>query len=62
VRTTVRALQAALAVLRAETRGSTLDRPALAGAIRRTDLRLVHLASPEALARSLGRCEERGRA
>jgi hypothetical protein len=61
VRTTVRALQAALAVLRAEV-AAPLDRSVLLEAIRRTDLRLVHLASPEALARSLGRGEERHRA
>jgi Fe-S-cluster containining protein len=61
LRTSVRALQAALAVLRAEVGPSSLDRSVLAEAIRRTDLRLVHLASPETLARSLGRCEERPR-
>jgi hypothetical protein len=58
----VRALQAALAVLRAEAAGRAPDRAVLTEAIRRTDLRLVHLASPEALARSLGRSEERQRA
>jgi Fe-S-cluster containining protein len=62
LRTTVRALQAALAVLRAELGGAPPDRAVLTEAIRRTDLRLVHLASPEALARSLGRCEGRARA
>lgn len=62
LRTTVRALQAALAVLRAEVGPAVLERSTLTEAIRRTDLRLVHLASPEALARSLGRCEERPRA
>ncbi|MET0553653.1 MAG: hypothetical protein ABW221_11490 [Vicinamibacteria bacterium] len=60
LRTAVRALQAALAVLRAEVR-APLDRSGLLEAIRRTDLRLVHLASPEALARTLGRCESRPR-
>jgi hypothetical protein len=49
-------------VLRAEVGPTALDRAALTEAIRRTDLRLVHLASPEALARSLGRCEDRSRA
>jgi hypothetical protein len=48
-------------VLRAEV-AAPLDRSVLLEAIRRTDLRLVHLASPEALARSLGRGEERHRA
>lgn len=62
LRTTVRALQAALAALRAEVGPAALDRAALAEAIRRTDLLFVHLASPERLARSLGRCEERSRA
>jgi hypothetical protein len=57
LRTSVRALQAALAVLRAELGAGVPDRPALLSAIRRTDLRLVHLASPEALARVLGRGE-----
>jgi hypothetical protein len=59
LRTSVRALQAALAVLRAEVGTGPLDRSVLTEAIRRTDLRLVHLASPELLARSLGRCENR---
>lgn len=61
LRTTVRSLQAALAVLRAEVRAPH-DRAALVEAFRRTDLRLVHLASPEALARALGRSEDRPRA
>lgn len=68
LRTTVRALHAALAVLRAEVRaevredGRPLDRAVLTEAIRRSDLRTVHLASPEALARTLGRCESRSHA
>ncbi len=63
LRTAVRALQAALAVLRGEAArlaaaaGGPLDAPLLKEAIRRTDLRLVHLASPEALAIALSRCE-----
>jgi hypothetical protein len=61
LRTAVRALQAALAVLRGEVRHTArpLDSAVLTEAIRRTDLRLVHLASPEALARTLGLCEAR---
>jgi hypothetical protein len=58
LRTSVRALQAALAVLRVELGTHPPDRTALLSAIRRADLRLVHLASPEALARTLGRCED----
>lgn len=64
LRTAVRALHAALAVLRAEVGPDTHppDRSRLLEAIRRTDLRLVHLAAPEALARTLGRCEDGGSA
>jgi hypothetical protein len=63
LRTSVRALQAALAVLRREAAraatdaGRPLDASLLKDAIRRADLLLVHLASPEALAAAHGRCE-----
>jgi hypothetical protein len=63
LRTTVASLRVALGVLRAEAaRGSTeadraLDASLLLEAIRRSDLLLVHLADPEALARRLSRCE-----
>jgi hypothetical protein len=59
LRTAVRALRAALAVVRVEI--ARLERPwdatALQEALRRSDLLLIHLASPEALAATLGRCE-----
>jgi hypothetical protein len=63
LRTSVRALQAARAVLERECdRASAaarrpLDRALLEEAIRRSDLLLVHLASPEVLARRLSVCE-----
>jgi hypothetical protein len=63
LRTTVRALRLALAVLGAERsrpgpRGERRSSPAaLLEAFRRADLLLVHLADPEALARRLSRCE-----
>lgn len=63
LRTTVHALEVALAVLRVEAArrcwgsGALLDRPRLLEAVRATDLLLLHLASPEALARRLSRVE-----
>jgi Fe-S-cluster containining protein len=63
LRTTVAFLRVALGLLRAEAaRGSAeaargLDRDLLHEAVRRTDLLLVHLADPEALARRLSRDE-----
>ena len=63
LRTTVAFLRVALAVLRAEAAracadaGRVLDSDLLKEAFRQTDLLLVHLADPEALARQLSRCE-----
>jgi hypothetical protein len=63
LRTTVLGVRLALGVLRAETaRGAAEgegagDSAGLREAIRRTDLLLVHLADPEALARRLSRVE-----
>jgi hypothetical protein len=63
LRTAVRALQAALVVLRREAArlsadaGRAVDAALMKDAFRQADLRLVHLASPEALASALGRCE-----
>jgi hypothetical protein len=63
LRTTVLALRAALAVLGREAAlvcaeaGRRPDRALLTEAFRRSDLLLVHLASPEAFAQALGRFE-----
>jgi Fe-S-cluster containining protein len=63
LRTTVSGLSLALGVLRAEAgrgcreAGRALDAGILQEAVRRTDLLLVHLASPETLARRLSLCE-----
>jgi hypothetical protein len=59
LRTWVRSLQAALAVARREAARATrpLDTPLHREAVRRTDLLLVHLASPERLAARLSRSE-----
>jgi hypothetical protein len=63
LRTTVLGVRLALAVLRAEAaRGAAEGEgsggsPGLLEAIRRSDLLLVHLADPEALARRLSRVE-----
>jgi hypothetical protein len=63
LRTAVRALQAALALVRREAArlsagaGRPLDGALVREAIRQSDLRLIHLASPEALAVTLSRCE-----
>jgi hypothetical protein len=64
LRTTVAFLRLALDVLRAEaargpaeTSTRVVDAGVLKEAIRRADLRLVHLADPEALARRLSRGE-----
>jgi len=63
LRTTVLGLQVALAVLRAEAVGACLragrplDAALLEGAVRRSDLLLLHLADPSTLAARLGRCE-----
>lgn len=65
LRTTVAFLRVALGVLRAEAaRGAAeasrrLDADRLLEAVRRTDLLLVHLADPEALARRISRGEAR---
>ena len=64
LRTTILGLRLALELLRAEAAracgeaGRVLDRPLLVEAVRRSDLLLVHLADPAALARRLSRCEE----
>jgi Fe-S-cluster containining protein len=66
LRTCVVGLRVALGVLRAEAArgcaeaGRALDPGLLKDAIRRADLRLVHLSDPEALARRLSRCETSG--
>jgi Fe-S-cluster containining protein len=66
LRTTVSGLLLALGVLRAEAArgcrdaGRTLDAGLLKEAVRRADRLLVHLASPEALARALSRGESGG--
>ena len=66
LRTTVLGVRLALGVLRAEAArgcaaaGRTLDAELLREAVRRTDLVLVHLADPAALARRLSRCEAPG--
>lgn len=63
LRTLVVSLRAALAVLRrqaaavAAEAGGPLDRDLMIQAFRRSDLLLLHLASPEALASGLGRFE-----
>jgi hypothetical protein len=65
LRTTVAFLRVALGVLRREASGGgseagrAPDAVRLREAFRRADLRLVHLADPEALARRLSRCEAR---
>jgi hypothetical protein len=67
LRTTVAFLRLALGVLRSEARrgvsaaGRPIDAEQLKEAFRRADLLLVHLASPEALARRLSRAESAGR-
>lgn len=64
LRTTVSAVRHAASVLRVEAAracaaaGRALDAILLKEALRAADLLLVHLASPEALARRLSRCEE----
>lgn len=59
LRSTVSALHLALAVLRAErARAARKGEDALREAIRRADLLLVHLADPQAVARSLSRAEK----
>lgn len=66
LRTTVASLRLALEVLRAEAgrgvseAGRPIDAELLKEAFRRADLLLVHLASPEALARRLSRAEGAG--
>jgi Fe-S-cluster containining protein len=66
LRTTVSGLALALDVLRAEAArgcreaGRTLDAGLLKEAVRRADLLLLHLASPQALARALSRGESGG--
>jgi hypothetical protein len=63
LRTLLRALHAAVAVLRLEAArqtlayGRTLDEQQLHEAFRRTDLLLIHLAAPEALARGWAAAE-----
>jgi Fe-S-cluster containining protein len=62
LRTAVRALQAALALVRREVSvsladGRSVERLTVMEAIRRADLLLVHLASPEDLAVGFSRCE-----
>jgi hypothetical protein len=65
LRTSVRALQAAAALVRREAAlacaeaGRALDGALLKEAFRRADLSLVHLASPEHLAAAFSRCENR---
>lgn len=66
LRTAVRGVRLALAVLRAEAArgcldtGRPLDADGLRAAVRRADLLLVHLADPAALARRLSRAEAEG--
>jgi hypothetical protein len=68
LRTTVASLRLALEVLRAEAgrgvseAGRPIDAELLKEAFRRADLLLVHLASPETLARRLSRAEGAGAA
>ncbi len=59
----IRSVEAALAEVRAEARqarqhGRMLDRSILRESIRQADLRLVHLASREALAREWSKAED----
>jgi Fe-S-cluster containining protein len=63
LRTVIRSVEAALAEVRAEARqarqhGRMLDRSILRESIRQADLRLVHLASREALAREWSAAED----
>ena len=63
LRTVIRSVEAALAEVRAGTRqarqhGRMLDRSILRESIRQADLRLVHLASREALAREWSKAED----
>jgi Fe-S-cluster containining protein len=63
LRTVIRSVEAALAEVRAEARqarqhGRMLDRSILRESIRQADLRLVHLASREALAREWSTAED----
>lgn len=63
LRTVIRSVEAALAEVRAQARqarqhGRMLDRSILRESIRQADLRLVHLASREALARAWSKAED----